>query len=559
MRKRTNAPPSERETTAWFPSQGSPIRRKRSVLSGGISHSPRHTPLSKGIVYLVGAGPGDPGLITRRGAELLGKAGCVIYDRLVDPGLLKLARRGCEKLYAGKGSDKGGRGQQGINKLLVEKARKHAVVVRLKGGDPAVFGRMSEELDALAAAGVPAQVVPGVSSAWAAAACAGIPLTDRSLSSSVAITTGHMAAGKGRGVRWEALAKGADTLVVLMGRSALPAIVRRLRSVRPGTTPIALVRWASTPRQEVLVSILDQVARELARRPDFGPPVTAIVGEVVRRRGEFIRASAVQPLKGKKILITRPAGDQETLSGRLRELGARCERLPTIVVRPRHVGAAARARWLNALPGYDWVIFTSWHGVDTLARLAGAAGKPLRRLVRAKICVIGPRTAEEAKRAGLRAALLPDDFSKEGISRAFRQVPVRGKRILIPRSNLGAGDWFAGELRRRGARVDEAVLYETTAAEIPAARLRRALAHLDAVTFTSGSTAESFLAALARANLPLKRMLNGTKVVAIGPSTAQALRRGGVSRVHLPKSSWTVDGLVEAVVEAVGSGSTSSP
>ncbi|MBI3323288.1 MAG: uroporphyrinogen-III C-methyltransferase [Candidatus Omnitrophica bacterium] len=520
-------------------------------------------------MYLVGAGPGDPELITERGKKLLARAGCVIYDRLVDPALLQLARRGCERIYAGKPSDEGGRGQERINRLMVKKTRRHPVVVRLKGGDPAVFGRMSEELEALVKAGVRAEVVPGVSSAWAAAACAGIPLTDRSLSSSVAITTGHVAAGKGRGVRWEALARGADTLVILMGRAALPAIVRRLRSVRSGATPIALVRWASTPRQEVLVSTLDQVAEDLARRPELGPPVTAIVGEVVRRGEEFAGvakpawAVGDRPLQGKKILVTRPAGDQEILSGRLRELGARCEHLPTIAIRPRRVAAAERRRLLEALPAYDWVIFTSYHGVEALAKLAEGPGPfggkrcqvdptPLKRcLAREKVCAIGPRTAQAVRQAGWEADLVPEDFSKKAIARAFRKIPVRGKRILIPRSNLGAGDWFAKELRARGARVDEAILYETVAPKIAAGRVKRALRGLDAVTFTSGSTAESFLAALARAKLPLRRTLNGTKVVAIGPSTAQALRKGGVRKVHMPKSSWTVDGLVEAVVEAI--------
>lgn len=518
----------------------------------------------RGTVYLVGAGPGDPELITERGKKLLSRAGCVIYDRLVDPALLRLTRRGCERVYAGKPSDEGGRGQRRINRLMVEKVQRHPVVVRLKGGDPAVFGRMSEELEALVEAGVSFEVVPGVSSVWAAAACAGIPLTDRSSSSSVAITTGHAAAGKGRGVRWEALAKGADTLVILMGRAALPAIVRRLRSVRPGATPIALVRWASTPRQEVLVSTLDRVVEELARRPEFGPPVTAIVGEVVRRREEFAAAASggrlalrlQRPLEGKRILITRPAGDQEVLSGRLRELGARCEHLPTIVIRPKRLSAAERRRLLAELPTYDWLIFTSYHGVEALAKLvrrraATQRGRDDLALLEAKVCAIGPRTAEAVRRAGLKADLVPEDFSKEGIARAFRKIPVRGRRILIPRSNLGAGDWFARELRGRGARVDEAVLYETSAPEISPARVKRALQGLDAATFTSASTAESFLAALARAKMPLRRALNGTKVVAIGPSTAQALKEGGVRRVYLPKSSWTVDGLVEAVIAAI--------
>ena len=501
-------------------------------------------------------------MITRRGARLLKKAGCVIYDRLVDPALLRGTRRGCERIYAGKGSDEGGRGQSRINRLLIEKGRRHPVVVRLKGGDPAVFGRMSEETEALARAGIRFEIVPGVSSVWAAAACAGIPLTDRRRSSSVAITTGHAAAGKGSGVRWEALAKGADTLVILMGRAALPAITRRLLRVRQASTPIALVRWASTPRQEVLVSTLGRVAEDLARRPDFGPPVTAIVGEVVR------------PLEGKKILVTRPAGDQETLSRRLEELGARCEHLPTIEIRLRRLKAAERRALAEKLPACDWIIFTSHHGVDALAKLATQRGRvDPAPSARAKICAIGPRTAEAARRAGLRPALLPAEFSKEGIARAFRRIPVAGKRILILRSNLGAGDWFAKGLRRRGARVEEVVLYETVTPKIPARLLKRVLENLHAATFTSGSTARSFLAALAGAKVPLKRVLNGAAVVAIGPSTAQALKAGGVKRVHQPKNSWTVEGLVQAVVAAVsgnrtrrlgalaavGPGSTSSP
>lgn len=493
-----------------------------------------------GKVYLVGAGPGDPGLITRRGAALLAKAGCVVYDRLVGPELLRLARRGCEKIYAGKGSDEGGRAQESINRLLVEKAKRYLVVVRLKGGDPAVFGRMSEELDALAAAGVPAEVVPGVSSAWAAASCAGIPLTDRLLSSSVAITTGHAASGKKAGVRWEALAKGADTLVVLMGRAALPAIVKRLRKARPGSTPVALVRWASTPRQQVLVSTLDRVTKELAARPEFTPPVTAIIGEVVRRR----------VLEGKRILVTRPTEDAGGLNRRLEEMGARCEVLPAIEIRHTRVSASERRKLLGRLPEYDWAIFTSRHGVEALAKLAG---RSLRKLAKAKICAVGPRTAEAVRRAGLKPALVPEESSKEGIARAFRKVPARGKKILVLRSSLGVGDWFAAALRRMGAIVEETVLYETVTPKISAARVKKALYHLDAATFTSGSTARSFLEALARAKMPPARALNGTKVVAIGPSTAQALRDGGVKRVHLPRGSWTVDGLVDAVVEAVRS------
>ena len=255
-----------------------------------------------GKIYLVGAGPADPELITRKGAALLKRAGCVVYDRLVNRELLSLTGARCEKIYAGKSADEKGRGQRKINRLLVEQAAKHSVVVRLKGGDPALFGRMSEEIDALEAAGVPYEVVPGVSSVWAAAAALGIPLTDRRLSSSVAFVTGHRAAGKYPAVRWKELSRGTDTLVILMGRATLSEIVRRLRAAgRPASTPVALVRWASDPRQEVLVSTIGEVNAELARRPGFGPPVVAIIGEVAR-----LARKTGKPLAGRSVLVTRP-------------------------------------------------------------------------------------------------------------------------------------------------------------------------------------------------------------------------------------------------------------
>ena len=498
----------------------------------------------RGKVYLVGAGPADPELITRKGAALLRKAGCVIYDRLVNPELLALTGSRCEKIYAGKSADEKGHGQRRINRLMTEKAGKHSVVVRLKGGDPALFGRMSEEIEALEKAGVPYEVVPGVSSVWAAAAALGIPLTDRGLSSSVAFVTGHRAAGRYPAVRWKELSRGADTLVILMGRATLSEIVRRLKKAgRPASTPVALVRWASDPRQELLVSTIGEVGTELKHRPGFGPPVVAIVGEVARlaRRNE-------KPLAGRSVLVTRPVSDSEGLSGRLEEMGALCRALPTIKVRPARIGAARAKELLKELPEQDWILFNSHHGVEGLERLAG---KRLRRLVRAKICAIGPRTEAAARAAGLKVSLRPKDFSLEGVRAAFQRVPLRGKRVFIPRSNLAVGDSLAQSLRARGARVTETALYDTAPVRVPARKLRRALNHLDAATFTSASTVRNFLSAVRAAGIPVAKALNGTAVVAIGPATARELKRGGVRRVHLPKNGWTVEGLVGAVAEAL--------
>ena len=498
-----------------------------------------------GKVYFVGAGPGAPDLITLRGRQLLKQADCVIYDRLVSPELLKRTKPGCEKIYVGKEPDERGHGQTRIHRLLAEKSRRYPRVVRLKGGDPTIFGRLSEEMGALSKHRIPFEIVPGVSSVWAAAAGAGIPLTDRRLSSSVVIAAGHTAAQMGRKVLWKELGNAADTLVVLMGRTALPRIVERLRRVRPAGEPIALIRQASTPQQEILFSTLGKVAQDLAARPEFGPPVVAIIGKVVKlaRKGT---------LRGRRVVLTRPREDQRELTRRLKALGAECVNLPTIAIRPHALGGRERARLLKDLPRYDWVLFNSRHGVEALDRLAKRSGRKLAELLRAKICAIGPRTRTALQAAGCKADLIPEQFSTQGIRKAFEGIPVRGRRILIPRSDRAIGDALASALRRRGARVDEVAVYKTLLRKIPAQRLRRALRRSDAITFTSASTAEGFLQAVKQARLPLRSVLNGTAIVAIGPATAAALRSAGVRQIAMPRQSWTVEGLVDTLIETIG-------
>lgn len=517
-----------------------------------------------GRVYLVGAGPGDPGLITQRGAELLHQAQCLIYDRLVDPALLQLTSRKCERIYVGKEELNGTwcrfsklRGtryrfqqQSAINRLLVQKARQHRKVVRLKGGDPTLFGRITEEMDALSKAGIPFEVVPGVSSAWAAAALAGIPLTDRKLSSSIAIVTGQEAQGKRSKLNWARLARAVDTIVILMSRAALPEIAQRLiEGGRPSSTPVALIRWAATSQQQILISTLGTVEPDLKSRPPFGPPVVAVVGKVVELSQKFKPA----PLKGKRILVTRPAEEGGDLTQRLESLGATCVHLPTIAIYPRKIKRQQMNSILKKLPRYDWILFTSRHGVEALEGLAQRLKKRLPKLIRGKICAIGPRTREALEASGLRAALVPEIFSTEGIRQAFKEILIRGKKILIPRSNLAVRDELSRFLRQRGAVVEELVMYETAWVKQPPQRLKTALKNLDAATFTSASTVRGFLASLAGAKLEVQRALNGAQVVAIGPATAQALRESGIRRFHLPKGAWTVEGLIEAVKEAVGS------
>lgn len=504
--------------------------------------------MKKGKVYLVGAGPGDPELITQRGAALLRKADCLLYDRLIPKKLLQLAKPGCEKIDVGKLPDEGGRSQKTINRLLAAKARRHRMVVRLKGGDPMLFGRASEELGILSRARIPFEIVPGVSSVWAAAAAAGIPLTDRRYSSSVALVTGQEASGKKSRVDWKKLSRSVDTLVILMGRSALPAIARKLMaSGKSASTPVALIRWATTPQEEILVGTLGTIDERLRAKPHFGPPVVAIVGEVVKRRLEFHAA----PLSGKRVLITRPISDSRSLASRLMALGATCVKLPTIAIRPRKLSREESLELLKKLPAYDWILFASHHGVDTLAALAQRLKKPLPRIVRARICAIGPRTAISVKENGLKVDLVPQEFSTRGIRKAFRSISLSRKRILIPRSNLGMRDALSRELRRRGAQVDEVTLYETVELSPSPKKIREALKGLDAVTFTSASTVRSFVKALKRAGRRPAEAFNGTAIVAIGPQTGQALQESGISKFFLPKESWTVDGLIQAVTGAL--------
>ncbi|PIQ81921.1 MAG: uroporphyrinogen-III C-methyltransferase [Candidatus Omnitrophica bacterium CG11_big_fil_rev_8_21_14_0_20_64_10] len=496
-------------------------------------------------VHLVGAGPGDPGLITVRGAQLLRRADCVLYDRLVDPALLDLTRRNCERINVGKTPGREGRDQKRINRLLVQKGRTGKRVVRLKGGDPTLFGRAGEELAALARAGIPAQIVPGVSSAWAGPALAGLLLTERRFGSSVAIVTGREAAGKRPSVRWEALAQGADTLVVLMGFEALPRIIARLRRAgKPAATPVTLVRWAATPRQEVLTGTLGTIERELAKRPDIGSPVITVIGPTARP----VPAIAYRPLREKRILVTRPTTDSQGLVGRLSALGARCVKLPTIAIRPVSFSKAAAAELVGRLRSFDWIILTSHHGMEGLVRLAKQAGRSLRK-PRGKVCAIGPRTAAAVRAAGWTVDLLPDDFSLVGLERAFRRLPLKGKRLLIPRSNLGMRDPLAAALGRRGARVEEVTMYRTVEQMVPAARFRAACRDLHAATFTSASTVTGFVRSARRAGLTPARLLNGVTTAAIGPATRQALRRAGVRKVHLPSDGWTVEGLTALLRE----------
>ena len=502
-----------------------------------------------GVVYLVGAGPGDAGLLTMRGAELLRRAEVVVYDRLVNPALLDLhVPTGAERLYVGKASSNHTMKQDEINALLVARGLAGKAVVRLHGGDPFVFGRGGEEAAALADAGIPFEVVPGVTSAVAAPAYAGIPVTHRGHNSSFAVITGHEATQKTEAsVCWEKLATGAGTLVLLMGLGNLETIVQQLtRNGRPADTPVALIRWGSLPRQQTLVGTLGDIA-EKAREAEFQPPAVIVVGSVVNLR-KSLRWWDNRPLFGKRVLVTRSREQSSALSQLLREQGADPVESPVLrIVPPDSYEGIDSA--VGRLSGYDWVAFTSANGVRIFLERIMALGLDARAFGGARLAAIGPATADELRRYGLQADLLPEEFVAESLAVAMLSTGVEGKRVLLPRAEE-AREVLGDALLEAGALVDRVVCYRTVPALENAVRLRDELASgvIDAVTLASSSTARYLVEALGKEAVSL---LDRPVIACIGPITAATARELGL-RVDVEASEHTIPGLVQALSERLG-------
>ncbi|MGH2364312.1 MAG: uroporphyrinogen-III C-methyltransferase, partial [Chloroflexota bacterium] len=414
-----------------------------------------------GTVYLVGGGPGDPGLLTLRGQELLARANVVVYDYLVDPGLLAFAAQ-AEHIYVGDAHDRHRVRQDEINARLIDLARAGSLVVRLKGGDPFLFGRGGEEAQALHAAGIPFEVVPGVSSALAVPAYAGIPVTHRDLASSVSIITGVQAAGANAG-DWADLAAKPGTLVFLMGMSRLGAIVAELLAHgRAGDTPAAAIRWGTRPDQQTVTGSLRDLPR-LTDEAGLRAPAVVVVGEVVRLRDE-LRWFETRPLFGLGVLVTRAAEQAGPFAGELRQLGARVYELPVIAVEP--VDGPGPAAALEHLPEYDWVIFTSTNAVRTLWTRLRASGRDARAFASARLCAIGPATAAALETLGLVPDVVPHEHVAEGVLAALQEQPLR--KVLLPCA-AGARDVLPRGLRERGVEVDVVSFYRTVPAAASAA------------------------------------------------------------------------------------------
>ncbi|NLX18378.1 MAG: uroporphyrinogen-III C-methyltransferase, partial [Desulfobulbus sp.] len=448
---------------------------------------PSHS--APGKVYLVGAGPGDPGLITLRGKYLLEHAEAVVYDYLANPKLLGYVPKTAERIYAGK---KGGGlhafTQENINRLLVRLAKEGKTVVRLKGGDPFIFGRGGEEIEELVREGIDFEVVPGVTSATAAATYAGIPITHREYTASVVFVTGHEdPTKKSSNIAWEKLATGAGTIVVYMGIKTLPNITQKLMDYgRSPETPVAVVRWASTPQQRSVVGTLATIC-DIVQKADIKPPALVIVGEVVRLRNT-IDWFEKRPLFGRRIVVTRTREQASELVAQLEEHGAECLEYSTIHIEPVD-DYTLIDQAVAQMETYQWVLFTSLNTVSHFFRRLAALGYDSRRLAGTKIAAVGKATAEALLAYGITADLVPQKFTGQGLAEALLSAEVRDNRILLPRA-LHASDILPEMLTDAGAEVTIVPVYRNVPQKNACDELRDQLlaGSIDMVTFTSSST-----------------------------------------------------------------------
>ncbi len=498
----------------------------------------------KSQVYLVGAGPGDAGLITVKGLDAIKTADVIVYDYLAAPELLNHARKTAELIYAGKKGGDHTLSQTEINRLIVSKARQGNIVTRLKGGDPFVFGRGGEEIETLIEAGVGFTIVPGVTSAIAAPAYAGIPLTHRRFASCATFITGHEDPDKqSSAINWNALAHTGGTLVFLMGVKNLPRITARLMEEGlAADTPVALVRWGTTPAQETVTGTLSDIVANVAQA-GLKAPCIIIVGHVVSFR-ETMQWFESRPLFGKRIIVTRARKQASDMITRLSALGAQCLEYPVIkIIAPEDTRPLDRA--IETLEDYDWLVFTSVNGVEMFFNRLFASQKDARALGRVQTASIGPATAGRLLSYGVASDIIPESYRAESVVAAFQNIPVKGRRVLLPRA-AEARPVLPEELTKMGARVDEIPAYHTVLDNDGNEDLAAALSekNVDMITFTSSSTVTNF-----KRLLPPDRfetLTRGVSVAAIGPITADTARENGFT-VDLVAEEYTISGLCDAI------------
>ncbi|HIE16793.1 MAG TPA: uroporphyrinogen-III C-methyltransferase [Dehalococcoidia bacterium] len=500
--------------------------------------------MKRGKVYLVGAGPGEPSLITVKGLEYLRQADVIIYDRLIDYRLLDAASPDAEKIYVGKRDGCHTIEQKQINLLMVSKAREGKRVVRLKGGDPFVLGRGAEEAEALAANNIPFEAVPGVSSAYAVPAYAGIPVTHRRLASSFTVVTGHEDPDKDRStVAWGRASLGSDTLVILMGMGNLAHIVRQLiQNGRPVSTPVAVISQGTSPRQRAVTGTLDNIINR-AGEESFEPPAVIVVGEVVRLRDQLCWFENL-PLFGKRVLVTRAEDMAKELSQLLLGRGAIPVEMPVIKIVPPHSWKKLDRAVLN-LKSYGWIVFTSVNAVELFWKRLCALNLDARWLASVKVGAIGPATARTLESKGIRPDYLPERYTSEGFVAGLRKEDMAGYRVLVPRADIAGNELVEG-LARLGAEVHQVTAYRTVAATRSISQAKQMLLRgtIDVITFTSASTVSSLLAILGQR----WQVIRQAKLACIGPNTHKALQERGLT-ADIVATEHTMLGLVQAIEE----------
>ncbi|HAL47473.1 MAG: uroporphyrinogen-III C-methyltransferase [SAR202 cluster bacterium] len=497
--------------------------------------------MKTGKVYLVGAGPGDPGLITMKGFRLLQSADVIVFDRLVDSAALAHARDDAEMIDVGKIPGERGRTQAHINAVLIEKAVEGKTVVRLQGGDPFVFGRGGEEAEDLTEAGVLYEVVPGVTSSIAAAAYAGIPVTHRAVASSFTVVTGNETPDKPQSVLdWNVLASLSGTLVVLMGWRNLPAITQALiRGGKPPDTPVGLVRWGTEPWQQTVTGDLSNIV-DRAEAAGLSSPVVTVVGDVVSLR-DALKWFDNRPLFGKRVLVTRTRSQSSKLAHRLIELGAMPVEVPTIEILPPESYVELDAE-LQDLARYDWIAFTSANAVDAVFERLAARQKDARALGSVRVAAIGPATARRLKANGIAADLMPASLVSEALVEAFGDSDLRGKSVLAPRADI-ARDVLIDGLESQGAAVRGVTAYRTVLPEGSRDLAKTAIADgIDIATFTSSSTVRNLLDLLDGDT----GKLSGATIACIGPITETTAKEAGLE-VDVSAEEHTIDGLISAL------------
>ncbi len=486
-----------------------------------------------GAVFLVGAGPGDPGLLTIKGRELIEKADVIIYDRLANPRILSNARRDAELIYVGKQSGFHALSQEKINELIVRKAIEGKTVVRLKGGDPFIFGRGGEEAEECVKNNIFFEIVPGVTSAISVPAYSGIPLTHRQYSASLTIVTGHRQDDMDVQVNWEGLAKFSGTIVFLMGMSNLDYITSNL--IKHGVKedmPVAVIHWGTTHLHRTVKGALSNIV-DIVKKAGIKPPSIIVVGDVVNLR-DTLKWYENRPLLGKKFIVTRTREQASELIKLLEDKGAFCIELPTIAVKmPDDTSELDNA--IAHLSKYDWIVFSSPNAVKFFMERLFQLGKDVRAFGNTKIASMGAGTSDSLRQFSLNHDLMPDNFQAEGMLEAFSQTHINNQNILIPRAKK-ARDILPEGLKNLGANVDVVTCYENFSPEISQDKIDLLMEeNIDLITFTSSSTVKNFHKLLPED--VLKKLLSEAKISAIGPVTADTARELGINIDIMPKEA----------------------